>query len=335
MNLLVAGSVLLSAALAAPPLQRAPTAPTIQPNFGLTAATAEQLRAREIASKSPSASEAARRLKAQAIGASAAFGALRQAFTGANAERSNYQALRAAGYTAVDVAQALKTADRLDARGLAGRLRPIVPVLETGSVGRQLYGLDMDPLFQALCAGTACDDAFAAALAAMDYAPQQAAQTGFRYYQGRFARSRDGSPFPDASWLYVNAMAGASHFEKWQLLLQAGYAPGELYGELPFGSVNPGSGRATDEVARCIERHFTLHLRELNPTLVLSLLPDGSMQHNAEQRGCYAQFSAQLRAQGVAENAARQILFRGIDCRPNGNPGCAAEMESLLDTIMA
>jgi hypothetical protein len=201
---------------------------------------------------------------------------------------------------------------------------------------RQLYGLDMDPLYQTLRAARfAGDEAFASALTAMDYAPLQAAQTGFRYYQGRFAPAGDGSPFPDASWLYLNAMAGASHFEKWQLLLQAGYAAGELYDELPFGGVNPGSGRGTDDVARCIQRHFTLHSRELNPTLVLSLLADGNVQHNAEQRGCYAQFSAHLRARGVAENATRQVLFRGIDCRPNGNPGCAAEMESLLDTIMA
>lgn len=290
-----------------------------------------QAQANSIADSSRDLRASARLLRQRGVAAAPAFRALRSVF--APADRDNWQALLAGGYTRTELAQALRESGPYDAAGLERKLAEIGEDLDSRALLlRSVFNLPFDELLALLHRGNPNrTNNFLPALRAMQFPLDTIVQTGQRYYGGHLLTGADGRPYPGPAALYVMARTlqpSAQHYDLWARLIRAGYPRNVLFSELTLGETD---ARAVprDEVAICIAQHFPRAADGVNPRILLGA---GEI---AARRGCYARFAARLRAQGVDRSGAAGVAELGIDCAPAVASRCAAERGALLDSILA
>lgn len=328
------------------PVVLAPQAkPAIPPAMLKTPITV--VNAAGIASNSPNRDEAARRLKAQNIPVAAALAALRGAFGAGDSEEG--RALRAAGYGTPDLLVALKQTDNLDAASMARRMQRIgVPKSEMGPSLRQLYALDFDALLIALRQASTDLEWFGYALDTMDYNVQQMVQAGYRYFNGGFVSPHSGEPYPGPGELYSLLMyeipladqIQVNHYALWVMMMNAGYSPVQLFGEIKMATYNH-RGAPADAVSVCVaqtnlvneDRRARIH-NDANPALVIRIAPDGSASHSDAQRNCYVQFLDKIRREGGSRAAAAQLAEESVFCLPDTNSGCPTQLTEVAARIV-
>lgn len=301
-----------------------------------------------IASNSPNREEAARRLKAQNIPAAAALAALRGAFSASG--REDGRALRGAGYGNLELLTAIKQADGLSASSMFKRMESIgISPSERAPLLRQLYALDFDALLAAMNDAGVEGVHFGFALHAMGYGVEEMVATGYRYFVGGFPDPNSGGgPYPGPGEMYdllkyLNPLASQvqiDHYALWVLLMQAGYPPVLMAGEVRYGAYRP-NGQAADAVANCVA---STHLSaddplnppaHVNPRLLIRIAPDGSASHSDQQRRCFVPFLSQLRTRGVARTVAAQLADASVHCMPQTNPACPAQMAEVAARMVA
>lgn len=372
---LVALLLATTAAIAQVPVLKKPVlAPQVKPAIPAVVLKTPitVVNAASIASSSPNRGEAARRLKAQNVPVAAALAALRNTFpdTGAqgrvltmregrnnapdviaafaNAE-SNLLALRTAGYATPDLMVALKQADSPSAASMLFTLDTLgIPAAEWTPSMRQLYTLDFDALLADLRRARRSKEWFGTALYVMGYNVEQMAQTGYRYFNGGFSnRADDDTPYPGPAGLYsalkyelpIAEHVQINDYVLWVMMMNAGYSPALLLGEMRMGVYNPRTGDPADPVAHCMT-----HIRSLdddqrpeshvNPAMTIRIAPDGSANHSDAQRGCYVQFLDRIRREGATRTASLQLATSSVQCLPQGNPACPALLAEVAERMV-
>lgn len=302
--------------------------------------------AASIASNSPSPEEAARRLKAQNVPVAAAVAALRNAFPGTYGTR-NLFGLRSAGYTTPDLMIALKQAGTSSAASMVRTMAGSgIPAVEWTPSMPQLYTLDFDALLADLRSEPSDKQWFGYALDAMNYNVTQMVQTGYRYFSGGFPNSGNyGDPYPGAGGMYdllklLNPLAQhvqVDHHALWAMMMNAGYSPAMMMAEVRIGTYDPSTDQPTDAIARCLAQTNLVRDNRsghLNPPIKIQIAPGGSASHSDAERGCYMQFLAGLRQKGVPRVAAVQLANDSVQCLPESNPACPAQLTEMAARIL-
>ncbi|MEP6907793.1 MAG: hypothetical protein ABI858_07430 [Pseudoxanthomonas sp.] len=305
-----------------------------------------------IARDSPDRAEAARRLKAQNIPVASALAALRSAFGRLDGDEA--RTLRAAGYSAIELAATFKQVDQLS----ASRMLPLMPLMgfnesELAPQLKQLYALDFDGLLVILRQETPHrpGSEFPHALAAMDYSVAEMVKAGYRYFSGGFGDPVvPGTSYPNARQLYASLMlenplreqVKIDHYALFQLLIASGYAPEQVIAGVPMGRYSPVTIQPMDEVSRCIAP-TTSNAGQLpgqrvderfNPQLVIQMAPNGSATHADARRVCVAKFLGLLRENGTGRDVARVLADLSVKCMPQTNPACPGERGLEIDRLL-
>lgn len=302
--------------------------------------------AASIASNSPNPEEAARRLKAQNVPVAAAVAALRSAFPGTYGTR-NLFGLRAAGYATPDLMVALKQADNPSAASMVRVMAGSgIPAVEWTPSMPQLYTLNFDALLADLRSVPSDRQWFGYALDAMNYNVPQMVQTGYRYFTGGFPnRGNYGAPYPSAGDMYellklLHPLAQhvqVDHHALWAMMMNAGYSPAMMMAEVRIGIYDPSSDQALDPIARCLAQTNLVRDNRsghINPPVKIQISPDGSASHSDAERGCYVQFLDALRREGVSRAAAVQLADDSVQCLPESNPACPAQLTEVAARIV-
>ena len=301
----------------------------------------------------PTREETARRLRAQNLSAAASLTAIRAAF--AKSVREEIPALRAAGYSAAELAVAFKDADQLS----PSRLLFLMPFMgfDEGELApqlRSLYALEFDALLAALrqLQSHGSRGEFGYALDAMDYPVEQMVQTGYRYFAGGFPDPLigGGTPYPNAKQLYNLLMmenplrenVRISHYSLFQMLMASGYSPEQVISEVPMGRYTPVVNTPMDDISNCIARTHsnaggTARGRveeRINPLMVIQMAPDGTATYADDRRTCVAKFLDLLRANGTSRDVASVLIDHTVKCAPATNPACPAQRALETERIL-
>lgn len=297
-----------------------------------------------VVENSPTREETARRLKAQKLSAAASLTALRGAFS--KSVREEIPALRAAGYSAVELAVAFKDADQLSPSGLLF-LMPFMG-FDEGELApqlRSLYALEFDALLAALrqLQSHGPRGEFGYALDAMDYPVERMVQTGYRYFAGGFPDPLigGGTPYPSAKQLHSLLMienplrekVKISHYALFQMLMASGYLPEQVIAEVPMGRYSPVVNAPMDDIANCIARTSSNAGgvargrvdERINPLMVIQMAPDGTAGYADDRRTCVAKFLGLLRGYGASRDVASVLADNTVKCAPATNPACPAQ----------
>ena len=337
--ILVAGNAVSQTPVLKKPVLAPQLKPTLPPAVLKTPITV--VNPASIVSNSPNREEAARRLKAQNVPAAAALAALRSAFAGSNGP-SSLLALRSAGYATPDLMVTLKQADNLSAASMVRAMTESgIPAAEWTPPMPQLYTLNFDALLADLRSVPSNREWFGYALDAMNYNVQQMVQTGYRYFTGGFpTRGNYGDPYPGAGDMYellklLHPLAQhvqVDHNALWAMMMNAGYSPAMMMAEVRIGTYDLRTQQPADATARCLAQTNLVRDNRsghLNPPVKIHISPDGSASHSDAQRGCYVQFLDALRREGVPRAAAVQLADGSVQCLPESNPACPAQLTEV------
>ena len=305
-----------------------------------------------VVESSPTREETARRLKAQNLSATASLTAVRAAF--AKSVREEIRALRAAGYSAPELAVAFKDSDQLGPSELLF-LMPLMGFDEGvwAPQLRSLYALEFDALLAALrrVQSHGSRGEFGYALDAMDYTVERMVQTGYRYFSGGFPDPLvgGGAPYPSPKQLYNLLMmqnplrehVEVDHYALFQLLMASGYSPDQVIAEVPMGRYSPLVNLPMDDVSRCIAATSSNAGmargrvdERVNPLMVIQMAPDGTATHADERRVCVAKFLGLLRANGTSRDVASVLIDHTLKCLPATNPACPAQRTMEAERIL-
>ena len=303
--------------------------------------------------ESPDRAEVARRLRAQNMPAASALAALRAQF--GELDREEIRVLRAAGYSASELAVAFRQADQPSASRMLLLMRMMgFTETELAPQLKQMYALDFDALLAVLRQVQPHNprSEFGYALDAMGYTAEQMVQAGYRYFVGGFPDPNigGGTPYPSAKQLYNLLMmenplrehVRIDHYALFQMLMATGYSPEQVIAEVPMGRYSPVTSQPMDEVSRCIATTSSNAAEvgrgradeRFNPQLVIQMAPNGSATHADARRVCVAKFLGLLREKGTGREVARELADLSVKCMPQTNPACPGERALEIDRLL-